>query len=165
MFNFLNLKVMKNSKKFFLAAVLFAGLFLTGCDKNKDKDDGGMPDTGTVPSVDIDKIMSTSYSNLTPEQQKTKLEQESIDFLNKIEGLSDLSYIETFEYLFDLLDMDTPDVDEPIIEGSKKDIFDLENVFGVFTWDAGKKRWTKTNSGHSCPNFFFAFWTFDVYHQ
>ena len=63
-------------KKIFAVTVvslaLFTGLFQTGC--NKDDKKSNLPETGNVDELDIDNIMKLNYSQLTPAQQKVKLE-------------------------------------------------------------------------------------------
>ena len=134
-------------KKLFFAVVLSAGLFMTGC--NKDKDNGGSTlSTGSVTDLDLAKIMNSPYSELTPEEQKAKLEQECIDFLDALNAATSLKALDVFDNFLNLLDRAEPDVDDPWTENESKGkvqwILDLTGVYGVFTWDRNK--WNKTSS-------------------
>ena len=135
--------------KFFISLVLIVGFCLQGCNK-KNKDEQNQIEVGSVSDLDIEKIMNSPYSTLKPEEQKVKLENQSIDFLNELKTVSSLQAIDAFEYFFKLLDIDVPEIDDPFKEGNAKSriqlIFDLTNTYGVYTWDAKEKEWTKTNS-------------------
>ena len=130
------------SKKFFIPLMLVATLFMTGCNKDKDNDNKSLED--------MDEFLNYPYSELTSDQQKVKLEQESIDLLNELQAANSLKMIDAFEYFFDLLDWDTPDIDDPWQEGNSQNaeqwIFDVTNLYGVFTWNSSRKEWTQSNS-------------------
>ena len=130
-------------QKVFLAFVFLAGAFLMGCNKDKDKDLG----LGSITNIDLDKVMKYKYSELTPEEQKAKLEQEGIAFLNEANALKSLKVIDALEYLDELLGLDSPKIDgvKSSVK-STKEIFDLTNTYGVYTWDASKKEWIETKS-------------------
>ena len=127
-------------KQSLFAVVLVAGLFFTGCDKSSDTD------TSTSP-VDLSKIMDYPYSALTPEEQKVKLENESIELVEFGNALKSSSAIEALQNLGRLLD------DEPISFKGKgvkidevEDVYRFSNIYGVYTWDASKRKWTETSS-------------------
>ena len=132
-------------RKFFVVLMMFAGLLMMGCNKDKDKDrDPEWDDLSTIP-----------WSKLTPDKQKVKLEQETIKLLNELQAASSLKAIDVFEYFSDLLDRASPDVTDPYKKqpGSsvaEKYLFDLANTYGVFTWNPsgnmGKGSWTKASS-------------------
>ena len=132
-----------------IAVMMLVALFFVGCDKDKNNGPTG-PEVGTVTDIDLNKIMNSSYSNLAPEQQKVKLEMESIDFLNELKAASSLKAIDIMKYFNDLMEMDTPDVDDPLTEGTSKNveqtIFDIVNIYGIFEWNNSKKEWTKKAS-------------------
>ena len=134
-------------RKFYFALLLFSGLFLMGCNKNTDDK---LPQTGSVSDVDINKVMNLPYSQLTPDEQKVKLEQESIDFLNESNALKNLAAVETIQYFSDLLETSQPEIPEMIKEKgsvkSVKEVFDLTYAYGVYTWNASSKKWTRTDS-------------------
>jgi hypothetical protein len=115
-------------------AVAFA-LSLTAC--GKDKDEG----------LDIGRLLDLPYSQLTPTQQKAKLEQESINLLRELNALSSSPAIEAIEHLGELFNISEPNIPDPIREvGNWKEIFDLTRVTGEFTWNASRNQWTQRTS-------------------
>ena len=131
------------------ALVLFAVLLFTGCDKD---DETNTVNVGaSVTDIDLEKVMNSPYSTLSPNEQKAKLEQESIDFLNELKAAGSLQAIDVIDYFINyLLNQDEPEITDPMKDAStqttEKWIFDIANLYGIFTWDASKKEWTKTNS-------------------
>jgi hypothetical protein len=119
-----------------LSLVILICFFFTACKKD-DK-----------PSKsEVENLLKLPYSQLDPEQQKTKLEQESIDFLEEFRGLQNLAAFDALEHFVDLLDRDEPNVPEPLKEVSEiKDVFNLDGVTGVFTWNSSQNRWVETSS-------------------
>ena len=128
-----------NFKKPFLVLMLSAGLLLTGCDKDKDPNP-------SLSTDDLESILDAPYSELTPDQQKAKLEQESIDFINALSAVSALQAIDVFENFIDLLDRSSPPDLQLDREGANpaQTIWRASNAFGVYTWN--NSRWTKTAS-------------------
>ena len=140
-------------KQFFISFALIAGLLFIGCNKDKDKDNNNDTNDlglGNVTALDLEKIMNSPFSALTPAQQKVKLEQESISLLNALQDVSSLKAIDVFEYFVDLLDMDEPEVNDPVTESrsGRFDVytFNASNSYGVFTWNSSSRVWTKSNS-------------------
>ena len=107
--------------KYFLALALFAGLFLTGCDKNKDKGSTGLDpfEVGSLSNIDLQRIMDTSYSDLEPDEQKVKLENQTIEFLNELKAAGSLQAIDVFEYFINLVEDYEIDIDDPGVETEK----------------------------------------------
>ena len=144
------------NKKFFnvVAALLVVTFFsvavFTGCDAEKLAKQHHDPDVLSTTDLDLDAIRSFPYSELTPEEQKVKLELESIELLNQLESASSLAAIEVFEYLIELLEIDEPQVEEPIKE-SRAGLwevltFDASYAYGVFTWNDASQSWRRANS-------------------
>ena len=128
------------NRRVFYFAVAMCGLLLLGCNDIRK-------DSILDVNVDINKVMNLPYSQLSPDEQKAKLEQESIDFLNECNAIKDLSTIKTIEYLAELFDISNPDIPDPHTEvSSVKEIFDLTGVYGVYTWNASSRKWTQSNS-------------------
>ena len=134
------------NQKIFFALAVFAGLLITGCGKDDPKGKENNLETGTVTDIDLDKVMKYPYSELTPEEQKAKLEQESIEFLEMGNALKTSPAVKTLQYLNDLFDQDSPDINIWKEVSDVKEIFEIANVYGVFTWDDSKKEWTETAS-------------------
>ena len=130
-------------QKVFLAFVFLAGTFLTGCNKDKDNDLG----LGSVSNIDLNKVMSYKYSELTPEDQKAKLEQDCIAFLDEANALKSLKVIDVLEYLDELLSLNSPEMDgvKSSVK-STKEVFALTDFYGVYTWDASNKVWIESKS-------------------
>ena len=132
-------------RKFCLAtlATLFCiAVIFTGC---KEKDPNN-PTNQEIKDIDWDKIMTLPYSSLTPDEQKLKLEQECLDFIDLLDASSSSKAIKALQYLSDLLDQDDPDLDISKKVSNTKEVFEISNVYGIFTWNASKREWTKTNS-------------------
>lgn len=146
-FLYFNFFVMSYQKIFF-ALVIFAGLLIVGCGKDdppKAKNNNDLK-PGTVTNLDLDKIMKSPYSKLEPDEQKVKLEQECIAFLEMGNALKTSPAIKTLQYLNDLLEQDDPDIYLWKEVSMVKEIFEIANVYGVFTWDDSEKVWTKADS-------------------
>ncbi len=130
---------MYHQKKLF-ALVLFAGLFLMGC--NKDNDSG----SESIEEIDLDKIDEYPYSELTPAEQKVKLENESLAFLEFGNALKTSSAIEAFQNLGRLLDEASVEIVEEKEVKTVKETVEYADAYGIFTWDSKKKEWVKTAS-------------------
>ena len=147
-----------NKKKFFSSVVVFvfftflAGVLFSGCiDDLLDRvvDQVHNPDEFETTELDINKIMALPYSELEPEEQKVKLERETINFLNELQAVSSLKAIDAFENFIDLLEDDEPKIDEP--KSEKSGIWEVYNIdaslaYGVFTWNNSTRKWTKSDS-------------------
>jgi len=109
---------------------------MIGCD---DKTVGGGGQEPPGPNLDL------PYSQLTPEEQKVKLENECINLLNELQASSSLQAFDVFENFLDLLDRDDPDI-SLYSDGSNplQTIFQASNAYGVYTWNRNK--WEKTSS-------------------
>ncbi|MDR1950941.1 MAG: hypothetical protein LBP96_01780 [Bacteroidales bacterium] len=119
-----------------LFAIATIGVLFAACGKDKD-----------APKSEVEKLLDLPYSKLTPAQQKAKLEQESIDFLEELRGLQNLPAIDAIEHFNDLLDRHDPNVPSPLQQVSDiKEVFNLGNVTGVFTWNRTTNRWTEETS-------------------
>ena len=131
-------------QKIFFTLVMFAGLLMMGCNKD-DKDKGlGL---GSVTNIDLEKVMKYPYSNLEPEEQKAKLEQECIVLLNKANALKSLKFVDALEYLNELFESDAPvmkSTNQSV--KSTNEVFALTDFYGVLTWDAENKEWKVSDS-------------------
>ena len=136
-YNQKNKSIHKNMKKhiyWIVAITVVFALSLAGCGKKDDKSE-------------VEKLLDLPYSKLTPDQQKAKLEQESINFLREMNALSNSPAIKAIEHLGELLDRSEPNVPSPISQVNDwKEIFDLTDVTGVFTWNRSQNRWVETSS-------------------
>ena len=97
--------------------------------------------------LNLEKILNSPYSKLTPEEQKVKLEHECIDLLNELNAATSLQAIDVLKNFIDLLDINSPDVYlETEGQTSTQTIFQVTNTYGVYAWSASKRAWTKTAS-------------------
>ena len=125
-------------KKFFALALLFSGLFLLGC--NKDKKD-------SVTNLDLDKILKLPYSQLEIEEQKVKLENESLAFLELCNTAKTSPAFEAMQNLNDLLNESTVEFGESTSEKSTisiksvKAAVEYADYYGIYTWNASKEDW------------------------
>ncbi|MCL2028605.1 MAG: hypothetical protein FWG79_09010 [Bacteroidales bacterium] len=116
-------------------AICFATLSVS-CNKDRDGE-----------KSEAEKLLDLPYSKLTPDQQKAKLEQESINFLQESQHLANSPALKAIENLANLFDRSEPNIPEPIEKvNDVKDIFNLEDVTGVFTWNNAQGRWIETPS-------------------
>jgi len=135
---------MKYQKNFFALVFLFAGLFLLGCKKDKDSDG--------LSKVDIDKISKLPYSDLSPDEQKQKLEKESLAFLELCNAAQSSPAVEAFQNLNSLLDVTGVDFFESTSEKSAikvksvKAAIEYSEFYAVFTWNVSKRDWDMTPS-------------------
>ncbi len=124
-----------------VALVLFTGLFFVGCDKDKDSGSGL-----EITDIDLAKVLEYPYSALNPEEQKVKLENESMAFLDFGNALKTSGAIEALQNLGRLLDEDSPEIVEGKEVKSVKETVEYADVYGIFTWDNKEKVWKKTAS-------------------
>ncbi|MDH6356583.1 hypothetical protein [Parabacteroides sp. PF5-9] len=127
---------------YLLIIALFAAMFLTACSDDDKKEQG--PDPDPTPNLSLEDILELPYSELTPEQQKIKLENQSIALLDMANDTKNSAAIKTFQNLTHLIDISNPE----LVKGEKtktiEDAFEYADVYGIHTWNNGK--WVKTNS-------------------
>lgn len=128
-------------KKLIATSALFAGLFFIGCSKGSDSD----PESETN-DIDLAKVMAYPYSALTPDEQKVKLENESISFLDFGNAAKTSSAVEALQHLGKLLDESPAEIIEEKDVNEVKETVQYADAYGIFTWDKVKREWTKTPS-------------------
>ena len=138
------LTIMKYQKNYFALVLLFAGLFMFGCKKDKDSD--------SLSKVDMDKISNLPYSELSPDEQKIKLEDESLAFLELCNAAKSSPAVDALQNLNSLLDEAGVDFFESTSEKSAikvksvKAAIEYSDFYGVFTWNTSKKDWDFSSS-------------------
>lgn len=95
---------------------------------------------------EIASIIKQPYSNLTPEQQKVKLEAEANEMLVQLDKTKKLSAIDAIENLSRLLDINSVDIFGGKNGNEVEDILNISGVYGVYTWNNTQKIWVKTAS-------------------
>ena len=132
-------------KSFFITVIV--GQFLFSCSTDDNSSDStNNPVTTQSLSEQIADIVKLPYSSLSPEQQKTKLEFESNDFLTQLEKSKTSSAIEAIQNLADLLNTNAVDIFGGKNGNKIEDIIDVTGVYGIYTWDSNTKKWTKASS-------------------
>ena len=123
-------------KKFFVLVFLFAGLFLLGCNKDKESE--------SVTKLDLDKILNLPYSQLSPDEQKIKLENESLAFLELCHAAQTSPAVEAIQNLNDLLGEEMVEFGYGASKMSVKSVkaaVEYADFYGIFTWNASKREW------------------------
>jgi hypothetical protein len=85
---------------------------------------------------DASKYLGYSYSDLTPEEQKEKLEEDALAFLSEIEGLKDNEALTILKAFNDLLSINSPD-----IELESYDELAYTQLTGEYTWSSSREKW------------------------
>jgi hypothetical protein len=85
---------------------------------------------------DASKYLKYSYSNLSTEKQKEKLEEDALAFLSEIEGLKDneaLTILKAFNFLMS--------INSPDIELESYDGLAYTHLTGEYTWNRSREEW------------------------
>ena len=134
-------------KKIFLMPVLFASLLFMACGS----DDDNNPPMPTDPEEIIKDIDKMPYSELSPEQQKVKLEADANELIKYGDAAKNSVSIEAMQTLESLLSTSSVSIVTNGI-GRQGTITNVQetvqyaDVYGVYTWNRTKKDWDKTAS-------------------
>jgi len=122
---------------------LFVGLIATtACNRDGEEDQQYQDDPRQNGN-----LFELPWSELTPAQQKVRLEQESIDFLNEMTAISNDPAIDAIRNLERLFGISSPNVPDPIREVSNtQEVLNLRNVMGIFEWNSTENTWTEESS-------------------
>lgn len=104
------------------------------------------PTTEQTLAEQIAEIVKQPYSQLSPKDQKTKLEFEANDMLVQLDKSKTSSAIEAMENLNRLLDINSVDIFNGKNDNQVEDIINVAGVYGVYTWDNTGQKWDKTTS-------------------
>jgi len=127
-------------KKFFLLSII-AFQFIISCSSNDNSD----PAEDSLDSQ-IEAIMKLPYSNLTPEQQKVKLEAEANDMLVQMDKSKTSGAIEAMQNLENLLSIGSIDIFNGKNDNQIEDILNVSGIYAVYTWNNSIQNWVKTSS-------------------
>lgn len=105
--------------------------FFISCDDDDNKGGGGNGGGGE------------DYSDLTPEEQKDKLSEDAIVFLNDMEGLKNNEGLATLRTLNQFLERNPIEVGDDFLS-SFEDIIKIEDLFYSFSWDKAEQEWVYT---------------------
>jgi len=129
-------------KKFILLS-LVASQFMISCSDDSHTNDQNKELTL---EEQIANLAKQPYSNLTPTEQKAKLEAEANDMLVQLDKSKSSSAIEAIENLNRLLDINTVDIFNGKNDNQVEDILNISGAYGIYTWNNTKKIWDKTES-------------------
>jgi hypothetical protein len=117
----------KVSYLFFATMIAFSFVFVS-CGDDKEPGNG------------VDELLGYGYSNLTPEGQKEKLQQDALTFLSELEGIKDeagLGVLYAFNKFLEISEPGNLNLD------SSEDLL-YEDLYGKYTWNASKGKWDYT---------------------
>lgn len=130
-------------KKFLLVS-LVASQLMVSCSSDDS------PTTDPVAEQTLEEqiaaLVKQPYSNLTPSQQKAKLEVEANEMLVQLDKSKTSGAIEALENLSRLLDLSSVDVFSGKNGNEIEDIINTAGVYGIYTWNNAEKTWAKTSS-------------------
>lgn len=111
-----------------------------------DSNDENKPETELTLEEQIAELTKKPYSELTPDQQKVKLEAEANDMLVQLDKTKSSGAIEALENLSRLLDLSSVDIFNGKNDNEAEDILNVSGVYGVYTWNNTAQKWDKTAS-------------------
>ncbi|MFD1603917.1 hypothetical protein ACFSJW_09605 [Flavobacterium artemisiae] len=130
-------------KKFLLLS-LVASQLMVSC--SSDDSDNTKPETELSLEEQIAELTKKSYSELTPDQQKVKLEAEANEMLTQLDKTKSSGAIEALENLSRLLDLSSVDIFNGKNDNEAEDILNVSGVYGIYTWNNAGQKWDKTAS-------------------
>lgn len=127
-------------KIIFSGLVISMGLFMASCSSN----DNNLPE----PELTPEEILDLPYSQLSPQEQKAKLENEAIEFLKMANELKSKTAINALNNLNRLM---SPSEEEEVSAKSTRatlaeDVFRYSSLFEIRTWNTTKQDWDITES-------------------
>jgi hypothetical protein len=125
---------MKKISFLLIASFICVGVLFTACGDNNENGGTTPPEPG--------------YSTLTPEQQKEKLQNEGIAFLNEVDGLKDLKAIKILVEFSRLMGSESESTTYYQTMGLRADddLLHIADFYGIFTWNEQTGEWTRTDS-------------------
>ncbi|WP_263524286.1 MULTISPECIES: hypothetical protein [Flavobacterium] len=131
-------------KKIFLMSLVLSQLAIS-CSSDESTDET-TPETELTLEEQIAALVKQPYSNLTPSQQKVKLEAEANDMLVQLDKTKSSSAIEALENLSRLLSQSSVDIFDGKSGNGVEEALTVSGVYGIYTWNSTGKAWTKTAS-------------------
>lgn len=129
-------------KKFLLLSLVTSQLMIS-CSHDNDET---TPEPQQSIEEQIAALLKQPYSDLTPAQQKVKLEAESNEMLNQFDKIKSSSATEAIANLNRLLDVGSVDILNGKNGNQVEDILNVSGVYGIYTWNNTAKVWAKTAS-------------------
>ena len=109
-------------------------------------DDNSDPTDSQSLTDQIAAITKQPYSNLTPSEQKVKLEAEANSMLTQMDKSKTSGAVEAIQNLGNLLSIGTVDIFNGKNDNQIEDIINVSGVYGIYTWNNAKQDWIKTTS-------------------
>ena len=109
-------------------------------------DDNSDPTDSQSLTDQITAITKQPYSNLTPSEQKVKLEAEANSMLTQMDKSKTSGAVEAIQNLGNLLSIGTVDIFNGKNDNQIEDIINVSGVYGIYTWNNAKQDWIKTAS-------------------
>ena len=129
-------------KKFLVLGLVVAQLTTSCSSDNSDNDE-------TTPqnlNEQIAELVKKPYSQLTPAEQKVKLEAEANAMLTQMDKSKTSGAVEAIQNLENLLDINSVDIFNGKNDNEIEDILNVSGVYGIYTWNSSNKIWVKTAS-------------------
>ena len=128
-------------KKIILLSMIISQLAIS-CSS----DDNSDPTDSQSLTDQIAAITKQPYSNLTPSEQKVKLEAEANSMLTQMDKSKTSGAVEAIQNLGNLLSIGTVDIFNGKNDNQIEDIINVSGVYGIYTWNNAKQDWIKTAS-------------------
>lgn len=128
-------------KKIILLSMIISQLAIS-CSS----DDNSDPTDSQSLTDQIAAITKQPYSNLTPSEQKVKLEVEANSMLTQMDKSKTSGAVEAIQNLGNLLSIGTVDIFNGKNDNQIEDIINVSGVYGIYTWNNAKQDWIKTTS-------------------
>ena len=126
-------------KKLFLLSVIVSQLTISCSSDDNSSSEENL-------NAQIEKILKQPYSNLTPSEQKLKLEAEANEMLVQLDKSESTGALEALENLERLLDINSVDLFNGKNNNEVEDVLKASGVYGIYTWNNSQQKWAKTAS-------------------
>ncbi|TDO77924.1 hypothetical protein EV143_103164 [Flavobacterium chryseum] len=130
-------------KKFLLLSLVASQLMVSCSSEDSPETD---PTKELTLEEEIANIVKQPYSNLTPAQQKLKLETEANDMLVQLDKSKSSGAIEAIENLGRLFSLKHIDLFDGKSDNGVSEVLNISGVYGIYTWNNAQKIWVKTAS-------------------
>ncbi len=122
--------------------LLFLSAFFLTFSLVSCADDNEEPTNNTeTPGGDDDEEIP--YSELTPEEQKERLQSDAIGFISALEGLTEEPGYKTMEVFSSLMETNPISLQSGILRNASSDIFYINDFHGKYTWDSDEQKWNR----------------------
>lgn len=131
-------------RKFLLLGLVVAQL-TTSCSSD-NADEVEVEVKSETLSDQIAELIKKPYSELSPAEQKVKLEAEANAMLTQMDKSKTSGAVEAIQNLGKLLDINSVDIFDGKNNNEIAEILNVSGVYGIYTWNSTNKIWVKTAS-------------------